>query len=156
MGKINNPNQVVLITSKYNDKDNAMALTWHTKTSFQPNLFLISIGKERYSYNLIKQSKCFVVNFMPYELRDKIVYCGTKSGKNVDKFKETGLEKEEAETINCCRIKQAVAFLECKVVNSFETGDHVVFVGEVLKSKFKKKNKRPFQLEGVKFTTTVD
>lgn len=156
MGKINSPNQVVLVTSRYKGKDNIIALTWHTRTSFQPYLFLISVDKTRFSYGLIKKSKCFVVNFMPYELSEKVAYCGCCSGRSVDKFEESGLTKEEAEKVNCCRIKEALAYFECGVVNEVETGDHVVFVGKVLKSELKKEGKRPFQTEGNNFTTTVD
>ena len=156
MGKINSPNQVALVTSRGKGKDNIIALTWHTRTSFQPYLFLISVDKRRFSYGLIKESGCFVVNFMPYELGEKIVYCGNHSGRDVDKFKETGLGREDAEDVNCCRIKEALAYLECEVVNEVETGDHVIFVGKVLKSGFKKDGKRPFQLVSNEFTTTVD
>ncbi len=46
MSKINCPCQVVLITSEYKDKDSILAMTWHTKISFQPNLYLISVGKK--------------------------------------------------------------------------------------------------------------
>lgn len=153
MGKINNPNQVALITSSYKGKDNMLAMTWHTKTSFQPNLYLISVDKTRFSCELIKKSKCFVINYMPYSLSKEIIYAGTHSGRHVDKFKETGLTKEKADKIPCCRIKEAVAFVECKVIKEVETGDHIVFIGKVLNAKFKRKDKRPFQLDKLKFTT---
>ena len=156
MSKINNPNQVVLVTCRHAGKDNIIAMTWHTKTSFQPNLYLISVDNSRFSHELISKSKCFCINFMPYELSEAIKYCGTHSGRDVDKFKETGLTKIECETINCCRIKEALAYVECKVINSFATGDHTVFVGEVTKQEFIKEGKRPFQLDRLKFTTTID
>ncbi|MDP2925936.1 MAG: flavin reductase family protein [Nanoarchaeota archaeon] len=156
MGEINNPNQIVLVTSRYNKKDNIIALTWWAKTSFQPNLYLISVAKTRYSYELIKKSKCFVINFMPYELKDKILFCGTKSGRDLDKFKDTVLNKLESEKINCSVIREALAYLECKVVNEIETGDHMVFIGEVVNAKLNKQGKRAFQLDRSEFTTTVD
>lgn len=152
MGKINNPNQIVLVTSRYKDKDNVLAMTWHTKASFQPNLYIICVDKSRFSYHLIKKGKCFCINYMPYSLKNKIIYCGTNSGKNIDKFKEAKLEKEECEKINCPRLKNSLAFVECRVVKSIEAGDHIVFIGHVENAKFKKEGKRPFQLEGTKFT----
>jgi flavin reductase (DIM6/NTAB) family NADH-FMN oxidoreductase RutF len=149
-----NPRQTVLVTCRSGDKDNIIALDWHMPTSFSPELYCISIGKTRFSHRLVSESKVFVVNFMPYELRKKVLYCGRSSGRNVDKFKSTGLEKEEASAINCPRIKQALAFLECRVVKEVDTGDHTIFVGEVVNSWERKKGKRIFHLGGDEFTTT--
>ena len=89
-------------------------------------------------------------------LEKEMIYCGVHSGKNVDKFKETGLTKEECSKINCPKIKEALGYFECKVVKEITTGDHVIFVGEVLFSKLNKKGKRLFQVEGLKFTTTLN
>lgn len=154
---INNPNQIVLITSRYKNKDNIIAVTWWTKISFKPeHLYLISIGKSRFSYYLIKKGKCFVINFMPYELSNKILFCGTKSGRNINKFKECKFNQIGAKKINCPIIREALAYLECKVVKEISSGDHTLFIGKVLNEKTIKKGKRAFQLENNKFTTTVD
>ncbi len=156
MGRISNPKQVVLVTSRYKDKDDVLAMTWWTKTSFQPNLYLISVGKTRFSHELIEKSKCFAINFMPYELKEKILFCGKNSGRDLDKFKETGLTKVEGEKINCPLIKESLAYLECRVVKKIDSGDHTIFVGEVVNAKFKEKGKRPFQLDKDEFTTTLN
>lgn len=153
---INNPTQIVLVTSRYKNKDNVLAVTWWTKTSFQPNLYLICIDKSRFSHELIKKSKYFAINFMPYKLKDKVLFCGTKSGKNINKFKEAGLEKNEAEKINYPIIKQALAWLECKVIKQIKTGDHTIFIGKVINAKINKKGKRVFQLNKNKLTTTIN
>lgn len=156
MGRISNPKQIVLITSRYKNKDNVMAATWWTKVSFQPNLYLICIDKTRYSHDLIRKGKCFVINFMPFELKDKVLFCGKTSGKDIDKFKEAGFEKIEAEKINCPIIKESLAYLECKVAKRVSAGDHTIFLGEVMNAKFKRKGKRPLQLDKDKFTTTIE
>jgi len=165
MFDIINPRQTILvscraeITDRFSNKqiikDNLITVDWHTPISFNPQLYAISIGKERFSSKLIKESKCFVVNFMPYSLKKQVLFCGRNSGEFIDKFKETGLEKEEAEKIDCCRVKQALAFIECSVIKEIELGDHILFVGKVLKSKLKEYDKRLFHLEGDKFTTTI-
>ena len=72
----------------------------------------------------------------------------------MDKFKETGLEKEEADRIDCCMIKQALACLECHVVNEIEAGDHVIIIGKIINIKENKKGKRIYQVKGDTFTTT--
>lgn len=159
------PRQVILVSCrarvksrfspKKEEKDNIITLGWHTPVSFAPELYAIVMGKTRYSYSLIHESKVFVVNFMPYKLKKEVLFCGTVSGETIDKFKETGLIKEEAETIDCCRIKQALGCLECEVTNEIEAGDHVIIIGKVLKTIAKRKDKKIFQIQGDRFTTTL-
>ncbi len=74
----------------------------------------------------------------------------------MDKFSQTGLEKEEAEKIDCPRIKQALGYLECKVIQEIEVGDHILFIAEVVKGELKRKGKRLFHLFKDKFTTTEE
>lgn len=163
---IYNPRQTVLVscrgevkdkfTEKKAIKDNIIVLDWHMPLSFQPFLYAISIGKTRFSLNLIKESKVFVVNFMPLHLKDDVLFCGRNSGEHLDKFKETSLTKEESEKIECSRIKQALAFLECEVIQEIESGDHILFIGKVVHSDEKEKAKRIFHTEDDEFTTTQD
>lgn len=153
---LTNPRQTILLTCRLKGKDNVMTLDWHTPLSFEPMMYAVSIGKTRFSLNLIKESKVFVVNFMSKDFEKEILFCGRHSGKNIDKFKETGLEKEEAETIDCPRIKQALGYLECKVEKEIEVGDHILFIARVTKADLKQKAKRLFHLFDDKFTTTMD
>ena len=164
MTKITSPRQTVLVTcrshvkvlNKEIVKDNIITLDWHMPTSFNPELYAISIGKTRFSLEFVRQSKAFVVNFMPYSLKDMVLRCGRVSGKHVDKFKDTGLTKADGEKLDCPRIKEALAWLECEVVDEFETGDHIIFIGKVVNSEFMKSDKRVFHTEGDDFTTTLD
>ncbi|MBC8388565.1 MAG: flavin reductase family protein [Actinobacteria bacterium] len=153
---LTNPRQTILLTCRAEGKDNVMTLDWHTPLSFEPVMYAVSIGKTRYSLSLIRKSKVFVVNFMSKDFEKELLFCGRHSGKTLDKFKETGLEKEEAETINCPRIKQALGYLECKVEKETEVGDHFLFIARVTKSELKQKGKRLFHLFADKFTTTMD
>ena len=152
---LTNPRQTILVTSRYKEKDNVMTLDWHTPLSFEPMLYAISVAKIRFSCRLIKKSKALVSNFMSRDYEKEILYCGRHSGRKGDKFREANLEKEEAEKIFCPRIKQALAFLECRVINQIETGDHILFIGEVVDFKLKTKDKRLFHLWANKFTTTL-
>ncbi len=156
MLNIFNPRQTILVTTRYKEKDNIITLDWHMPVSFFPPLYAIAVGKTRFSHNLIKKSKVFVVNFMPFELKEKVLFCGRNSGRNMDKFKEAKLEKEESEKIDCPRLKDAIAFLECKVVKEIDAGDHTIFIGEILNHKLKIKEKRVFHTFDDNFTTTVD
>lgn len=151
---LTNPRQTVLVTCRCRRRDNIITLDWHTPLSFSPMMYAISVGKTRYSLGLIRKSKVFVVNFMSKDYEKEILFCGRQSGKDYDKFATTGLTKEEAEKIDCPRIKKALGFLECKVVKKIEVGDHILFIAEVVNSGLKKKGKRLFHLWGDKFTTT--
>lgn len=161
MPEIHHPRQVILVTSRAKMnvlgkeviKDDIITLAWHMPTSFDPDLYAISVGKTRYSYKLINKSKVFCVNFIPYELKDQALFCGRHRGEHTDKFKMLG--KDECEKIDCPRIKEALAYLECEVINEIETGDHVIFVSQVLNQQIKKKGKRLFQSANG-FTTTED
>ena len=152
---LTNPLQTILLTCKAGKKDNIITLDWHTPLSFDPMMYAVSIGKTRYSLELVKKSKVFVVNFMSKDFEKEILFCGRHSGRNFDKFKETGLEKEEAQTIDCPRIKQALGYLECRVEKEIEAGDHILFITKVQKAELKKKEKRLFHLFEDKFTTTL-
>jgi len=163
---ITNPTQTILVSCRGNAKDkfssrkilkdNLFVLDWHMQTSFEPFLFAISVGKTRFSHQLIKESRVFAVNFMQYSLKDKVLYCGRRSGEHIDKFNEAGLTKQEAETIDCCRVKESLAFIECEVMQEIETGDHTIFVAKVTKQEEKEPGKRLFHLGGDNFTTTKD
>lgn len=153
---LTNPRQTILLTTRFKDKDNVMTLDWHTPLSFEPMMYAVSIGKTRFSLDLVRKSGVFVVNFMSKDFEKEILYCGRYSGKNIDKFSKTGLEKEEAETIDCPRIKQALGYLECKVIKEIEVGDHILFIAQVLKGELKKKERRLFHLFKDKFTTTLE
>ena len=148
-----NPRQVVLVTSREAGQDNIITLAWNMPLSFEPMMYGIAVGFTRFSYTKIKESGVFVVNFMSLEYEKEVLYVGKHSGENNDKFKETGLEKIEAETINCPIIKQASAFLECKVKEDIKVGDHALFIGDVKRAEKNDDSDRIFQIKGNKFGT---
>lgn len=136
-------------------KDNLITLSWHMPVSFDPFLYAISISKERYSYGLIKESGVFAVNFLPNKLKKEVLFCGRQSGEVIDKFRETGLTREECDKIECPRVKESLGIFECEVVDEIEAGDHQIIIGKVINSVKKADGKKIFQVEGDIFTTTV-
>jgi len=155
MSELTDPRQVILVTSreemdifgKKEVKDNIITIAWHMPVSFEPNLYAISVGKTRFSKEVISKSKAFVVNFVPFTLKKEALIVGTKSGMHIDKFKEAKLGKEECQNVDCPRVKEALAYIECEVVNEIDAGDHIIFIGKVLNSEIKKKGKRLLQKE---------
>ncbi len=141
------------ILGKEEIKDNIITIDWHMQTSFTPFLYTISIGTTRFSHDIIDKSKVFCVNYIPFSLKDKVLFCGKNTGSTMDKFKEAGLTKEECDKIDCSKIKEAVGYLECQVVDQIETGDHTIFIGKVLNEKLKSNEGRTYHKEGSEFNT---
>jgi flavin reductase (DIM6/NTAB) family NADH-FMN oxidoreductase RutF len=127
------PMQTVLVTSNdEKEHTNIITLAWHTPISRNPPLYGISVSPKRHSYTLIKKSKEFVINFIPYALVEAAEYCGTHSGRTTDKLCQTGLTLTPATKLSTPLIKEAYAHLECSLKKSIPLGDHTMFVGEVV------------------------
>jgi len=107
--------------------------------SLNPPMLVFSIRKERHSYKLLKQAAEFVVNIAGFDLVHQVLYCGRKSGKDVDKFKETGLTVGKAKRVGAPIINECVAHLECRVKEMIPRGDHVLVIGKVLTAYAEKK-----------------
>ncbi len=122
----------VLVSCSYNGKDNIISIGMVHIFSFNPPLIGIGVAPNRFSFSLIKNSKEFVVNIPNKDMVEIVNFCGEKSGKEVDKFKEMNLTKEKSLKVNCPRIKECPVNLECQVKYEFETGDHYWFIGEIL------------------------
>jgi len=127
------PFPYALVTSlDKNGRPNAMGVAWATRTSFEPFLILISIDHRRYSHEGIQMHREFVINYPNEEQADAAWVCGTKSGRDGDKIKPAGLKLVDSKAVRVPTIDGVTVAFECKVVDEFETGDHTVFVGEVV------------------------
>lgn len=127
------PSSVVMVTCiDSKGKPNIITLGMYMPISHDPSLICIGVSPNRYSHRLIEETGEFVVNVPSIELKDAMHLCGTKSGKNCDKFKEAGLTPIPAERVKPPLIKECFSNLECRVVQRHECGDHTLFVGEVL------------------------
>jgi len=125
--------QTVLVTCNDDtEKTNIITLAWHTPISRKPPLYGISIAPKRFSHALIKKSKEFVINFIPYSLNKEAQFCGTHSGRSTEKLCKTGLTLAPSKKLSTPLIKEGYAHLECNLVTSASYGDHTLFVGEVI------------------------
>jgi len=113
-------------------KPNVLPLAWAMPTSHFPRLVAISMSPNRYSHALIEETREFVINLPTVDIVKETLACGRTSGKNHDKFSETGLTPLPARKVKAPIIKECVAHLECKLHSQFKTGDHTIFVGEVV------------------------
>ncbi|MDI6708727.1 MAG: flavin reductase family protein [Candidatus Thermoplasmatota archaeon] len=158
------PKMAVLVTVVSKAQPNIITLAWHSPLSFNPPLYGISIDPKRYSHNLILEAKEFVVNFAPWEILDKLHYCGKKSGRETDKFEATGLTQIAASKVKAPLIKECYSHLECRLVESKLYGDHTLFIGKIVAvsvnedcfNEILKQNTRPIYYLGANTYTTID
>ncbi len=160
------PRPVVVVSVAFNGKETAMAASWCMPVSKSPPLLAVSIAPSRYTYELIKGSKEFIVNVLEYRYFKEVSYLGTVSGRDIpDKIDRSGLSKEYGRIVKAPVFKEAVGVLECKLYKDVEAGDHNVIIGEVLKAYAKeslkaepdiKKYKVMLQIAGLKYTTSLD
>ncbi|MGQ9460147.1 MAG: flavin reductase family protein [Candidatus Bathyarchaeaceae archaeon] len=113
-------------------KANVITLAWSMPVSINPPIVAISIAPKRYSHQLIQKTGEFVVNIPTMNIVRETLFCGRRSGKTYDKFKETGLTPLPAKMVQPPIIKECVAHLECKLHQQITVGDHTLFIGRVL------------------------
>jgi len=113
-------------------KANIVTLAWSMPVSINPPIVVISLAPKRYSHQLIEKTKEFVVNIPTMDIVKETLFCGRRSGKTYDKFKETGLTPLPAKMVQPPIIKECVAHLECKLHQQITVGDHTLFIGRVL------------------------
>ena len=112
-------------------KDNIITVAWAGTVCTNPPMVSISVRPERFSYQMIRDTGEFVINLTTEELAFATDYCGVKSGKDVDKFRETGLTREKADIVKAPMIKESPVSIECKVKEIRELGSHHMFIAEV-------------------------
>ncbi len=127
------PIPAVMVTCR--DKagnDNIITIAWTGTICTNPAMAYISVRPERHSYNMIKETGEFVINLTTKDLIYATDYCGVRSGRDVDKFAELGLTKEQASKVDVAMIGESPVNIECKVVKIDELGSHHMFVAEVV------------------------
>jgi len=129
------------------DKPSGMIVAWQTKLSNDPPLFGVAISKKKYTHKLITSSKEFVVVLPGKDLEEELKVFGSVSGRDVDKFEGTGIKTEPAKHIKTPLLADAVVNFECRLHEIVETGDHDLFIGEILTSYINKDKKILFNIE---------
>ncbi len=112
-------------------QDDIITVAWTGTICTNPPMAYISVRPERFSYHMIKETGEFVINLTTEELAAATDYCGVRSGRDVDKFKETGLTREKADIVKAPMIKEAPVSIECRVKEIRELGSHHMFLAEV-------------------------
>ena len=113
-------------------KSNIITIAWTGTVCTNPPMLYISVRPERYSYHMLEETGEFVVNMTTKKLAKAADYCGVRSGRDVDKWKETGLTPEKAQAVNVPLIAESPVNIECRVKDVLKLGSHHMFLAEVL------------------------
>ncbi len=128
-----NPTPVIMVSCQGSDgKPNIITVSWAGVVCSEPPMISISIRPNRHSNKLVKESMEFALNFPSTSLIEKADYCGSVSGKAVDKFQEAGLTAVPSKEIKAPIIQECPINVECKVRQIIPLGSHDLFIAEVV------------------------
>lgn len=111
---------------------NILTVAWTGTICSDPAMCYISVRKERYSHHLIESSREFVINLTTQKLAYATDWCGVKSGRDFDKFKEMKLTSERGQIVKAPLIGESPLNIECRVTEVKELGSHDMFLAEVV------------------------
>ncbi|MGN0298200.1 MAG: flavin reductase family protein [Lachnospiraceae bacterium] len=125
------PAVMVSLQDKQGNK-NIITVAWTGTVCSSPAMTYISVRKERHSYQMLKESGEFVINLSTEALTRAVDYCGVRSGREVDKFKEMHLTAGIASQVQAPIIEESPVNIECRVTQVLELGSHDMFLAEVV------------------------
>jgi len=126
------PTPKVLVSCRgINGENNALVVAYCGNCSYDPPMVMVGIVPTRYSYKMIKESGCFVVNLVAKDYKAIFDYLGSHSKRNEDKLAKMNVRLSEAVKVNAPILSDCPVNIECTVVDSIMTGSHEMFVGKV-------------------------
>lgn len=124
---------VMVSCGRRGERPNILTVAWTGTVCTNPAMVYISVRPERYSYDIIRETGEFVINLTTGKLARAADYCGVRSGRDVDKWKEMHLTRGKAEKLQFAPvIKESPVNLECRVSEIKELGSHHMFLAKVL------------------------
>ena len=131
-GTMLNPVPAVMVTCGTAEKANIVTIAWTGIINSDPPITYISVRKSRYSHDLIAENGEFVINLTTERLARATDFCGVRSGRDVNKAKETGLTLLPAHSVSCPVIAEAPVSLECRVLEVKEYPTHDMFIAQII------------------------
>ena len=126
------PMPAAVISVGIGEEANLITLAYVGKVCLQPPIIAISIHPRRHSYKLIEKHREFVINYPTKDQLREMDYCGTRSGRDVNKWDDLNLTKEQGIVVQVPMVKEFPWNMECKIIKRIELGSHVCFFGEVV------------------------
>lgn len=131
-GTMLSPLPPALISCGTMEKPNMLTVAWTGTICTEPTLTYISVRPSRHSYQIIKETGEFVINLPSWKMVAAVDFCGVKSGKDIDKFAQTGLTALSSSKLKAPQIAEAPVSIECKVKSVTPYGTHDMFLAEVV------------------------
>lgn len=132
-GNMLNPVPAVMVSVTDKDgRSNIITVAWAGTVCTNPPMVSISVRPSRYSYKMIEDTGEFVINLTNESLVKACDYCGVVSGRDVDKFKKTGLTPIPMEHVRAMGIGESPVNMECRVTEKRVLGSHTMFIAEVV------------------------
>ncbi len=127
------PLPVVMVScQREGERPNIITVAWAGTVCSDPPCVSVSVKKERYSYDIIRETGEFVINLVTKELTFATDYCGVRSGRDVDKFREMNLTPLASRRVKAPGIAESPVNLECRVIRVIPLGSHDMFVAEIV------------------------
>jgi len=123
------PMRTYLIVAGRDDEVNVMAADWVTVLSFKPEIVGVAVSPKRYTHGLIKKYGEYVISVPSVQMLRDVWIAGTESGP--EKLRKMNITLTPSKTIKTPSISEALANIECKVIDYRDYGDHTLFVGRV-------------------------
>jgi flavin reductase (DIM6/NTAB) family NADH-FMN oxidoreductase RutF len=131
---------VYIVTTRTKGKVNGMTAAWISQVSMNPVLLMVSIAPARYTHGMIKESGYFAINVLSDGQEGLAQSFGFRSGRKHDKFQNIPyFDAPNGSPV----LKDAMAFIECKLINDFSAGDHSLFIGHVVEAKLLQSDQEP-------------
>lgn len=126
------PMPKVLVSCRgLNGENNVLAVAYCGNCSYDPPMVMVGIVPSRYSYKMIKESRCFVVNLVDKSYKDTFAYLGSHSKRDEDKLATMNVQLENGKTVDAPYLPDCPVNIECTVIDSIVTGSHEMFIGKV-------------------------
>ena len=131
-GTMLNPVPAVMVSCGTLERPNIITIAWTGTICSDPAMTYISVRPSRYSYDIIRETGEFTINLVNRDLVFAADYCGVKSGRDVDKFREQNLTAAAGKVVGCPSIAESPVNLECRVTEVKPLGSHDMFLAEIV------------------------
>jgi flavin reductase (DIM6/NTAB) family NADH-FMN oxidoreductase RutF len=125
---------VALLSTAHGNRENIATMAWVSPVSFTPPLLMVAVSPKQYSHELIMQSGEFALMILGTAQKELSTLAGTQSGRKVNKWELEPFRRlrKSARMIQAPVLRHCRAVYECKVTEHLQTGDHTLFIGEVV------------------------
>jgi flavin reductase (DIM6/NTAB) family NADH-FMN oxidoreductase RutF len=128
------PMPTPLVVGGIGERVSVMTVAWIAIAGSTPSSVVMAVRSTRHTLALIRESGEFTVNVAPLALAEAVDYCGIVSGRNTDKFADTGLTPVPGAVVATPVIQECPLNLECRVMQEVPNGEYVLVIGEIVET----------------------